>query len=87
MASKHRKTYDAIRSDPVRANISWNDAVTMAEALGAAFKPIRGSMYTVQLNGISTVLHRPHPGNEMDQSGVRAFRKFLARAGVTPDDL
>ena len=87
MASKHGKTYDAIHSDPVRANISWNDAVTMTEAFGAVFTPMRGSMYTVRLNGISTVMHRPHPGNEMVKPGVRAFRDFLALAGVNPDDL
>jgi hypothetical protein len=87
MASKHRKTYDAIHSDPVRANISWNDAVTMAEAFGAVFRPIGGSMYAVALNGTSIVLHRPHPGNEMDKPGVRAFRKLLLDARVNPDGL
>ena len=87
MASKHRKTYDALHSNPVRANISWGDAVTMAEAFGAVVTPMSGSMYTVALNGVSAILHRPHPGNEMDKPGVRAIRKFLARAGVDPDDL
>ena len=87
MASKHRKTYDAIHSNPVRANISWNDAVSMAEAFGVVVMPGGGSMFTFELNGVSTVLHRPHPGNEMSKPGVRAFRDFLADAGVNPDDL
>jgi HicA toxin of bacterial toxin-antitoxin, len=87
MASKHRKTYDAIYASPVRANISWNDAVTMAEALGAVVVAGRGSMFSFELSGVLTVFHRPHPGNEMPKPLVRAFRAFLEEAGVNADDL
>ncbi len=87
MAGKHRKTYDAIHSDPVRANISWNDALTMAEAFGAVVAHGTGSMFSFELNGVSIVMHRPHPGNEMAKPGVRVFRRFLQEAGVDPDDL
>jgi HicA toxin of bacterial toxin-antitoxin, len=87
MASKHRKTYDAIQANPVRANISWNDAVTLAEAFGTLIVPGSGSMFSFELNGASVVMHRPHPGKELSKSGVRSFRAFLADAGVNPDDL
>jgi hypothetical protein len=87
MASKHRKTYDAIFSSPVRANIAWNDAVAMAEAFGARVIPGGGSMFTFALGGVSVVIHRPHPGGELSKSRVRAFRAFLEQAGADPDDL
>ena len=87
MADKHRKTYDAIHSDPVRANISWNDAVTMAEAFGAVVVPGIGSMFSFELNGVSIVMHRPRPGNETAKPSVRVFRRFLQETGINPDDL
>jgi hypothetical protein len=72
MSSKHRKTYDALHANPVRANISWSDAVSMAQAFGVVVVPGRGSMFSFEWNGASTVLHRPHPGKEMSKPGVRA---------------
>jgi len=87
MAGKHRKTYDSLFSNPVRANIAWNDAVAMAEAFGARVVPGGGSMYTFVLSGVSVVIHRPYPGGELSKSRVRAFRAFLDQAGANPDDL
>jgi hypothetical protein len=87
MAGKHRKTYDAIYSNPVRANIAWNDAVAMAEAFGARVVPGGGSMFSFELGGVTAVMHRPHPGAEMSKGRVRAFRAFLDAAGADPDDL
>jgi hypothetical protein len=44
-------------------------------------------MFTFELNGISEVIHRPHPGGELSKPRVRAFRAFLNQAGADPDDL
>jgi hypothetical protein len=87
MAGKHRKTYDALFARPVRANIAWNDAVAVAEAFGALVVPGGGSMFSFELNGVSAVIHRPHPGNELSKARVREFRAFLVRAEANPDDL
>ncbi len=87
MASKHRKTYDAIFSNPIRANISWNDAVAMVKAFGGIVAPSGGSMHSFELNGVTGVFHKPHPGNELSKPRVRAFRSFLGEAGVDPDVL
>ena len=67
MAGKHRKTYDAIFSRPVRGNIAWNDAVAMAEAFGARVVPGGGSMFTFALGGVSAVIHRAPPGRRAEQ--------------------
>jgi hypothetical protein len=87
MASKHRKTYDASFSNPVRANISWNDAVAMAEAFGATVVAGGGSMFSFELNGVSVVMHRPHPVDELTKTGVRGFPTFLNRSRADRDDL
>ena len=75
MAGRHRKTYDAIFADPVRANINWNDAVAMVEALGGSVVPGGGSMSSFELNGVSVTIHRPHPGGELSKPRVRPFRQ------------
>ena len=87
MAGRHRKTYDAIFADPVRANITWNDAVAMVEALGGSVVPGGGSMFSFELNGVSVTIHRPHPGGELSKPRVRQFRRLLTQAGVHRDDL
>ena len=87
MAGKHRKSYDALHSNPVRANIAWNDAVAMAEAFGVRVIPSGGSLFTFVLNGVSAVIHRPHPGGESSKPMARSFRAFLDQAGVDRDDL
>ena len=30
------------------------------------------------------MLHRPHPGNEIDKGAVQSLRKFLEQAGKKP---
>ncbi len=84
MSRKHEKTRDAIFSDPVRANIRWDDVAAFLIWLGAAETLGGGSMVGYTLNGVRAVLHKPHPGNELTKPGVRAVREFLAKAGEAP---
>jgi hypothetical protein len=87
MSSKHRKTYDAIYSNPVRANISWNDVVALLAAAGCTVKPLKGSIFEVKLGAEKLIIHRPHPGNELSKGRVRSVRDFLTLLGINPDDL
>ena len=87
MAGKHRKTYDALFSDPVRANISWNDVVALLVAAGCAVKPLKGSIFEARLGDEKLIIHRPHPGNELSKGRVRSVRDFLTLLGINPDDL
>ena len=84
MSRKHRKTLAAIFTEPIRANIAWDDAVSLFQALGAVITPGGGLMFGFDPNERSAVFHRPHPGRELSKSLVRRFRRFLEGAGVQP---
>jgi hypothetical protein len=42
------------------------------------------SRVRVALNGVRAVFHRPHPQKETDKGAVKAVRRFLTEAEVTP---
>ena len=84
MRRKHRRILIAIRSHPVPSGIRWEDAIALLAACGAEFKERAGSAIEVYLKNQTVVLHRPHPGNEIDKGAVASLRKFLERAGIEP---
>lgn len=84
MIGRHRRTFEAIFADPVRANIAWSDVEAMFIAAGATISQGRGSRVRVSLGGIDAVFHRPHPRRETDRGAVRSVRRFLREAGVAP---
>ena len=79
---KHDSTLEAIRSDPIRANIDWRDIEKLFLYLGGTVSEGRGSRIRVRLNNISAVFHRPHPRNEASKPVVKSVRTFLFNAGV-----
>jgi HicA toxin of bacterial toxin-antitoxin, len=87
MAGKHRKTYDALQSNPVRANISWNDVVALLAAAGCTVKGLTGSIFEFKLGNEKLLIHRPHPGKELSKGRVRSVREFLELLRINPDDL
>lgn len=74
----------AIRSHPVPSGIRWEDAIALLAACGAKFEDRAGSVIAVYLNEETHVMHRPHPGNEIDKAAVAALRKFLEQTGIEP---
>jgi len=56
----------------------------MLKATGAEISEGEGSRVRIALNGVRAVFHRPHPRKETDKGAVRAMRRFLTEAGVTP---
>jgi predicted RNA binding protein YcfA (HicA-like mRNA interferase family) len=84
MTKKQQRTLAAIFTDPVPANIAWHDVESLLVALGAQLAEARGSRLTVVLNDRKSVLHRPHPGNEVGKGMLRGLRGFLVDAGVRP---
>lgn len=84
MNNKHRKMLRAIFSEPAPANLRWDAAVALVEALGGTVKGSGGSPHTFTLSGVRAVLHRPHPAGEMRRYAVRDLREFLTRAGIDP---
>lgn len=84
MNKKHQKTIAAIFTDPVPANILWNDIESLLLALGADVSEGQGSRVRVALQGIRAVFHRPHPQKETNKGAVKSVRRFLQEAGVEP---
>jgi hypothetical protein len=82
MNKKQTAVLRAIFADPVRANISWRDVISLLRALGAEVDEGSGSREGVVLHGRKAVLHRPHPQKEVGKPMVRALRDFLREAGV-----
>ena len=54
-------------------------------ALEAELEEREGSRSAAYLNDEFILLHRPHPGNEMDKGAVASLRRFLEQAGVRPN--
>lgn len=56
----------------------------MLRYLGAEIGEREGSRVSVNLNGHTVVLHRPHPQKEANRYTVRDVRGLLTLVGVTP---
>lgn len=81
---RHRVTLEAIFRKPTRANIRWDDIESLLIASGGYIEERSGSRLGVELNGLATVFHRPHPRPEAPKSLVDDVRRFLIEAGVEP---
>ncbi|HVL72704.1 MAG TPA: type II toxin-antitoxin system HicA family toxin [Beijerinckiaceae bacterium] len=82
MNAGHRRTLRAIFSDPVRADVHWEDVEVLLRALGAKLSEGRGSRVRITLNEVDAVFHRPHPRPAMDKGALKSLRRFLREAGV-----
>lgn len=83
MNSKHRKTLEAVFTDPVSGTIAWADVESLLVAAGAEVIEGRGSRMRFAKDGEVATFHRPHPAKEAKRYQVRDARDFLERIGVT----
>lgn len=83
MNNKHRKTLQAIFSDPVNGNIEWRKIEALFIALDAEKDEGKGSAVTFILNNKRVDFHRPHPNKEALRYRVKAACEFLKKAGIT----
>lgn len=86
MNSQQRRILKKIFDDPVRSNILWADIESLLRACGAEITEGQGSRIRIALNDVRAVFHRPHPRPETDKGAIKSMRRFLAEAGVIPDD-
>jgi hypothetical protein len=86
MNSQQRRILKKIFDDPVRSNILWADIESLLRACGAEITEGQGSRIRIALNDVRAVFHRPHPRSETDKGAIKSMRRFLAEAGVIPDD-
>ncbi len=82
--NKQRKTLELIFTDPIPANINWQDIESLFTALGATIVQGKGSRIGVKLNQAKAAFHEPHPQKETDKGAVKSVRKFLLNAGIEP---
>lgn len=64
--------------------MAWADIESLCKHHGAEISEGKGSRVRIALNGVRAVFHRPHPEKEASKMTVRAARRFLENAGVTP---
>ena len=84
MNKSHRKTLDAIFSQPVPTTLEWRRIESLFVVLGAQTIEGSGSRVRFVMNGIIATFHRPHPAKEAKPYQVRDARTFLENAGVIP---
>jgi hypothetical protein len=84
LSGKHRATLEAVFADPVRSGIAWREIEAHLEACGGEICEGQGSRVRVALNGVRAVFHRPHPRKETNKGAVKAVRRFLTEADITP---
>jgi len=87
MSHKHIQLLRAIFHDPPGGNIHWRDIESLLKHVDADIENLPGARIRVKLNRIESILHRPHHSSDLDRSGIKHLREFLARAGVTPSAL
>ncbi len=83
MNSKQRKTLAKVFDDPIRSDVKWYDLEQLIVGLGGTVEQGAGSRVGVELNGVPSVFHRPHPQKETDKGVLKSFKKFLISVGVT----
>ena len=84
MNSKHRKTLEAVFTDPMSGTIAWADVESLLVAAGAEVIEGRGSRVRFVKDGEVGTFHRPHPAKEAKRYQVRDARDFLERIGAKP---
>jgi len=82
MNSKHRKTLEAIFTDPVNGGLEWARIEALLLALGCRIIEGSGSSVTFEKEGKRAHFHRPHPEREVLRYRVRAVREYLATLGI-----
>ena len=80
--NKQQKILELIFTNPVPANIIWQDIENLFTALGADVS--QGSGSRVKLNDVRGYFHEPHPDKETDKGAVKSVREFLIKAGIEP---
>jgi hypothetical protein len=79
----HRVTLAGIFTHPAPHNIEWHDVLSLLEHVGTATAR-HGGGYTVEIGAETMTLARPH-GHDVADEELRDLRKFLTRAGLSPD--
>ena len=84
MNGRHKRTLEAVWSDPINGNIEWARIEALLVAAGCRRVEGPGSSVTFEWHGRRATFHRPHPGKEALRYRVKAAREVLERLGIRP---
>ena len=84
MNNHHRKTLEAIFSDPVSRNIAWRRIESLLIAVNCEMIEGRGSRVAFKSGTLRVDFHRPHPNKEAKPYQVRAVHEFLQQLEIEP---
>ena len=84
MNATHRKTLEAVFSDPVSRSLEWRRIEALLVAIGCQVIEGNGSRVRFEKDGIIATFHRPHPAKEAKPYQVRDARLYLENLGVKP---
>ena len=82
MTGKHRKTLEAIFTNPVNGNVEWSRIEALFVAAGCVVFEGSGSSVTIEKSGKRAYFHRPHPQKDSLRYRVIDARHFLESIGV-----
>lgn len=80
--SGRRKTLIDIFTEPVRADIRWNDVENLMQALGAEVSQGKGSRVRFAFNDERATIHKPHPQPELKKYSVKKIKQFFENSGI-----
>jgi HicA toxin of bacterial toxin-antitoxin, len=84
MNSRHRKTLEAVFTEPTKSNIAWADVEALLVAAGCTLSEGSGSRVKFSFGAETLSVHRPHPRKEAIRYQVRDARALLEKIGVRP---
>jgi len=84
MNSTHRKTLEAIFTEPVSASLEWRKIEALLVAVGCRVIEGNGSRVRFEKDGQIAAFHRPHPAKEAKPYQVRDARTYLEIWGIRP---
>ncbi|HYW92138.1 MAG TPA: type II toxin-antitoxin system HicA family toxin [Gammaproteobacteria bacterium] len=84
MNSRHRKTLEAVFTEPTTRTLDWPRIEALLRAVGCRTVEGSGSRVRFFYDRESLTLHRPHPAKEAKAYQVEDVRMFLERIGVRP---
>jgi hypothetical protein len=82
-AASHERTLEQLFQHPLAHNLEWRDLERLLEAVGTVEVEHNGKV-RVEVNGQTTILHRPRHKDVADVEQLVEIRHFLERAGVKP---
>jgi hypothetical protein len=87
LSGRHQRTLEQIFVTPPSGTIRYKDVKSLLIFLGNNFSEkgkTSGARICVTIKGRKILLHKPHPGNELDKGAVKSLRQTLEKLGITP---